>query len=458
MEFLLFKQILFSFLLGLLVGIQREKMRVRLGGMRTFPLICVFGTVCAFLAHEFGSWVLLGGFLSLALVCVVPHLTQLVLYMVQAHEPTPTNPDRPDLDKADEQLVLPPTDDSFQPIDPKDRDFGITTLMAAMLMFGVGALITVEGMLPVAVIIGGAVAILLQFKIELHSVLDRLKDSDMKAIMQFVLISCVILPILPNRTFGPYDAFNPFEAWLMVVLIVGMSLGGYIVYMFLGQNAGIFLGGFLGGAISSTATTISYSKRAQLAPSTRTVSAIVIMIASTVVFIRVLVEIAIVSPRFLAVAAGPVCTLMVLTFIPAVLLWLGVSKAPPPMPDQKNPTQLKSAFMFGAIYSLVKFALAVAKVHAGPAGMLVVAALSGLTDMDAITLSTARMAEADIAAGDAAQYMSTGWRMILIAAVSNLFFKSLIVASIADRKFFWMIVRLFLIPFIGGIAIIFLWP
>ncbi len=441
MEFLLFKQLALSFFLGLLVGIQREKMRVRLGGMRTFPLISVFGTVCALLAGRYGNWVLLGGMLSLAVVSVVPHLTQLVLYMMQAHEPEP----------------LSPVDGRPLNTDQKDRDFGITTLMSALLLFAVGALLTVPNMIPVAVVVGGGIAILLQFKLELHSVLDRLQDSDMRAIMQFVLISCVILPILPNESYGPYQAFNPFEAWLMVVLIVGMSLGGYIVYMFLGQNAGIFLGGFLGGAISSTATTISYSKQAQSAPSTRTASAVVIMIASTVVFVRVLVEITIVSPKFLEICIGPICGLMILTMVPALLLWLGVRKGAPSMPEQKNPTQLKSALTFGLIYSGVKFALAVAQQEAGEYGMLAVSALSGLTDMDAITLSTARLAQSSIEAGVDAPILTDGWRMILIAAISNLLFKSLIVASIADRRFLWMVVRLFSIPFVGGILILIFW-
>ncbi len=441
MEFLLFKQLALSFLLGLLVGIQREKMRVRLGGMRTFPLISVFGTVCALLSMKFGNWILCGGMLSLAMICVVPHLTQLVLYMMRSNEPEPHSP----------------VDGKPLNTDQKDRDFGITTLMAAMLLFAVGALLTVPNMMPVAVVVGGGIAILLQFKLELHSVLDRLQDSDMRAIMQFALISCVILPILPNESYGPYKAFNPFEAWLMVVLIVGMSLGGYIVYMFLGQNAGIFLGGFLGGAISSTATTISYSKQAQASPSTSTASAIVIMIASTVVFIRVLVEISIVSPQFLGTCIGPICCLMLLTMVPAMLLWLGVRKAPPPMPDQKNPTQLKSALMFGLLYSGVKFALAVAQAEAGEFGLLAVSALSGLTDMDAITLSTARLAQMQIEAGKETPLLVDGWRMILIAAMSNLVFKSLIVASIADRRFFWTIIRLFSIPFVGGILILMFW-
>ncbi len=127
--------------------------------------------------------------------------------------------------------------------------------------------------------------------------------------MQFVLISCIILPVLPNQNFGPskllglsthaLDVFNPFETWLMVVLIVGMSLGGYIVYKFFGGNAGILLGGVLGGAISSTATTVSYSQRANDNSFDRRIAAIVIMIASAVSFVRVLIAVLVVSPDFL---------------------------------------------------------------------------------------------------------------------------------------------------------------
>ena len=126
----------------------------------------------------------------------------------------------------------------------------------------------------VAVAVGGTVAVLLQFKPELHGIAEKLGDEDLRAIMQFVLISCIILPILPNEQFGlshlfpqfpaELDVFNPYFTWLMVVLIVGMSLGGYILYKFLGQNAGIFLGGVLGGIISSTAATVSYSRQARL--------------------------------------------------------------------------------------------------------------------------------------------------------------------------------------------------
>ena len=161
-----------------------------------------------------------------------------------------------------------------QPLD-QPTNGGATTDVTILLMYAVGALL-VTGPIAVAVAIGGAAAVLLQFKPELHGFAQRLGDQDLRAIMQFVLITCIILPLLPHRTiplpfwpdppYGYLNVFNPFEIWLMVVLIVGMSLGGYILYKFLGQDAGTLFGGILGGAISSTATTVSYARMVRSDP------------------------------------------------------------------------------------------------------------------------------------------------------------------------------------------------
>ncbi|HBO44077.1 MAG TPA: MgtC/SapB family protein, partial [Planctomycetaceae bacterium] len=247
----LFGQLGISLLLGLLVGLQREH-AAAMAGLRTFPLITLLGSVAAMLGLEFGGWVVAAGWIGVLGILVTAKLLKI-----------------------------------------KQADFshGTTTDAAVLLMFGVGALLVV-GPMVVAVAIGGGVAVLLQFKPELHDFSRRLGDADLRAIMQFVLITCIILPVLPNKTYGPLDVLNPREIWLMVVLIVGMSLGGYITYKFLGRNARILLGGFLGGAISSTATTASYSRRAGGDSLGLSAAAVVILIASTVVFGRVLIEIA----------------------------------------------------------------------------------------------------------------------------------------------------------------------
>ena len=233
MESTVFAQLGISLLLGLLVGLQREHAASGIAGMRTFPLITVLGTLSALMAPSLGNWIIPAAMFGLAAVIVVGHVVQL-------------------------RQVEPHT--------------GTTTDMAMLVMFAVGAYLVV-GPMVVAVAVGGGVAVLLQYKPEMHRVAQKLGDEDLRAIMQFVLISCIILPVLPNKNFGPssllglttnaLDVFNPFETWLMVVLIVGMSLGGYIFYKFFGRDAGILLGGVLGGAISSTAATVSYARRAK---------------------------------------------------------------------------------------------------------------------------------------------------------------------------------------------------
>ena len=183
-------------------------------------------------------------------------------------------------------------------------DPGLTTEVAMLLMFAVGAYLVI-GHKEVAIAIGGGVAVLLQAKGQMHGVARRLGDEDLKAIMQFALLSLVILPVLPNRAYGPYAVLNPHHIWLMVCLIVGISLGGYIVYKFVGEKAGIVLGGILGGLISSTATTVSYARRSAEAPKSSAGAAIVVMIASTVVFVRVLLIIGLLSPTFFPTALPP---------------------------------------------------------------------------------------------------------------------------------------------------------
>ena len=405
-----FLQLGLSVLLGLLVGLQREHADATVG-VRTFPLITVLGTITTLLAPTLGGWVVAAGLLAVVGILIINKSGRLKR---------------------------------------KEYTHGTTTDMAGLVMYAVGALIVVTPMaIPVAV--GGGVAVLLQFKPELHALVRKLGDKDLVGIMQFVLITCIILPVLPTGPYGPegLKVFNPFETWLMVVLIVGMNVGGYIVYKLMGRDAGIMLGGVLGGAISSTATTVSYSRQAHARQIGPTAAAIVILIASTVVFVRVLIEIAVVSPAFLQNSVPHIGIMMGLTAIPSVALWFRERHRPAQMPEQENPTQLKAAIFFGLMYAGVLFALALMQKFYGQQGLYVVAALSGMTDMDAITLSTARLAR------DGDQLiLHEGWRMIVVAIMANLVFKAGIVGAMAGSKLFLRISLLFLIPFIGGVAML----
>jgi uncharacterized membrane protein (DUF4010 family) len=377
MDLIVLQQLAVSFGLGLLLGLQRERTESSIGGIRTFPLIALFGTVCALLGKTFGGWLVAAGLLALVAIVVYSN---------------------------------------FAKMKSGDIDPGMTTEVAALLLYGLGAYVVIGSMI-VAVVVGGAMAVLLHFKKPLHALAGAIGERDMRAIMQFVLLSLVILPVLPHQDFGPYGIWNPFQIWLMVVLIVGISLTGYIAYKFLGAQRGTLLAGVLGGLISSTATTVSYARRTMENTKIVNLAAVVIMIASCISLGRVLIEMAVVAPVAFASMAPPVAAILAVSIIIAVAMFVRQPSRDAQMPEQKNPAELKTAFIFAAIYAIVLVAVAVAKEHFGSAGFYAVAIVSGLTDMDAITLSLARLVESG------RTDPSTGWRAILIAAMSNLVFK-----------------------------------
>jgi uncharacterized membrane protein (DUF4010 family) len=407
-----FQQLGIALGLGLLVGLQRERAATGLAGVRTFPLVTILGTVCAMLALSLGGFVVAVGMIAVAGMIVIGNLAKF----------------------------------RQGEVDP-----GLTTEIAMLLMFAVGAYLVV-GHKGVAIAIGGGVAVLLQYKGPLHRTVARLGDDDLRAIMQLAMISLVILPVLPDRAYGPYSVLNPRNIWWMVVLIVGISLGGYIVYKLWGGKAGVILSGILGGVISSTATTVSYSKRTADVPESGQLAATVIIIASTVVYARLLLEIAVVAPAFLLTASGPLAVMLIIMSVLSVAMLVKNRNKKDEMPVQENPSELKSALIFALVYAIVIFAVAAAKNRFGNKGLYFVAALSGLTDVDAITLSTSRLVTSGtLAALD-------GWRLVILASTANLAFKFAIIAVIGHRQLLTKVAAPYGIAVAAGITLLILWP
>ncbi|HKI05724.1 MAG TPA: MgtC/SapB family protein [Thermoanaerobaculia bacterium] len=407
-----FLQLAVALGLGLLVGLQRERADSAIAGIRTFALITLFGALAAQLGRVFGGWVVAAGLLVVAAFVVSGNLVRL-----RKGEAEP----------------------------------GQTTELAAVLMYGIGAWVVV-GAMPVAVALGGTVAVLLHLREPLHRLVGRIGEGDLKAIMQFVVIALVILPILPDQAFGPYGVLNPYQIWWMVVLIVGLSLLGYVAFKLFGSGAGTVLSGVLGGAISSTATTVTYARRTREAPESSRLAALVVMIASTVVFVRLLVEVALVARgRFLELAP-PLAAMLGVAVALSLAAWLAGRREKAEPPEAGNPAELKSALVFGALYAVILLAVAFAQERFGKAGLFTVAALSGLTDVDAITLSTARL----VSGGGLDP--GTGWRAILLAALSNLVFKAGLVAVLGSWRMFGRIAVLFGAALAAGGLIFWFWP
>jgi len=398
--------------LGILVGLQREWAGPHLAGIRTFTLITLLGTVLGLLAKD-QAWLAPAGLLAVAAIVVGA-------YIVRSSEAGHTT--------------------------------GLTTAVAALLMYSAGMAVGV-GKIEIGILVGGAVAVLLQWKQALHGIVERFGENDIRAIMQMVLIGLIVFPVLPNKSYGPYEVLNPAEIWLMVVLICGISLGSYLAYRFVGARAGTLLGAVLGGLISSTATTVSHARRSRKAKRAQAVPAVVIMAASTVVFIRVFIEIAIVAPGLLASLLPQLGVMASWMFvITGVLWWIARDEHDVSAPHPGDPLQLRAAMVFGLLYVAVLLGVAVAKQHLGDRALYGVAALSGLTDMDAITLSTAQLTKKGSIATD------VGWRMIMIGAMSNIVFKAIVVAVLGNRRTLKIVATAFGLSLAGGALLLALWP
>ncbi len=408
----LFEPLAIALGVGLLVGMQRERKTSSIAGIRTFPLITILGSLSALLADAFNGWVLAAGFLAVSTMLLVGDLEQ---------------------------------------FGKGEINLGLTTEMAGLVMFGVGAAL-IKGYTAPAIAVSGVVVVLLHWKQPLQNFVNKISESDFKAIIQLVLIGLVVLPVLPNQTYGWYNVLNPYKIWLMVVLISGISLIAYVAYKLLGARVGAILGGALGGFISSTATTVSFSRQTKTHSDAAPMASLVILIASTTVFGRILLEIGIVAPEFLPSAAAPLGIVMGLMAILCVICFLRVGGNSIDNPTHNNPAQLKVAIIFGGLYAVILLAVAAAKVHFGTGGMYLVAMLSGLTDMDAITLSTAELVKTGRVTTD------TGWRVILLAALSNLVFKGGAVAVLGSRSLLISISILFSIALTGGGLLLAFWP
>lgn len=345
-------QFLTSLAIGLLIGLERERNPSAKAGLRTFALVALFGTLSALLATKTDSpWLLIAGLLTVAGMIIAAYIN---------------NPG-------------------------EENDPGTTTVVALVLCYGLGAMVW-YGLAKLAVMLAIGVTVLLYFKPELRGLTQRLTRRDLVAVLQFSVLTFIILPILPDQDYGPYNAFNPHQAWLMVVLISGISLTGYAALYAVGIRYGAPLLGFFGGLVSSTATTLIYAKRSKNNPAMLNLAASVIVIASMVVLLRLLVLSSVVAygalPSLLPVLAGG----LLFGLMVALYNWRKMSHATELyVPETSNPAELHTAIGFGLLYVAVLLAAAWMKDLAGSQGLYAVALVSGLTDVDAITLSSLRL-------------------------------------------------------------------
>jgi len=391
----LLKDLGVSLALGGIIGIQRQRSGSDVGGIRTFPILAAIGTFLAILAPPGArAWVLLGGMLAVTALLI--------------------------------------NSNQMRPIER--RDPGMTTEVAALLTVLIGAQVHI-GPQIVAIAMGIILLGILELKTELHAFAERLQNRDITAILQFGLVTFIILPVLPSENLvllasdpdSVLNMFNPQKTWKMVVLVAGMGLAGYVGLKMVGARYGMLLSGFLGGLVSSTATTMTFARRSKENEALSTIGAVVVMLACTMLFFRVTAEAAVVHAPMTPVLATRFAAMLGADLL--VMLWLwrraGTARDASP-PDVKNPCDLKTAVTFGFMYSGILIALALCKRYIGESGLYVAALVSGLTDMDAITLSTAGMASRNEISNE------TAANLVVVATIANTAFKATMASALAS--------------------------
>ncbi|MFP4648229.1 MAG: MgtC/SapB family protein [Halorhodospira sp.] len=379
---------------GLLIGLERgwndreaaEGQRV--AGLRTFALIGLLGGVSALLADTFGGGIIGFGFVALAVTLTVAHLKS----------------------------------------SRRTADYGITSQVASLATFALGATAVAGHPAPAA---AGAVitATLLGLKPELHEWLRRLNRRELIAALQLGLISVVVLPLLPDVGYGPGGALNPYALWWLVVLITAISFIGHFAIRVAGERRGLLFTGLAGGLASSTALTLSFARigreRAMLHPWL----AVGVVVAASTMFLRMLVEVALVNPDLLIEAVSVLGAMAVAGFGLAGLILLRPREAPQGGAGVEGvrPFQLKVALQFAAVLAVIGVLSEVTGDWLGDRGLYLLALLSGVADVDAITLSLARMTERGLAPEVAVRGM-------VLAAMINTAVKALMVVVIAGGR------------------------
>ncbi len=375
-----------SLALGFLIGLERERNPAARAGVRTFALTSMFGTLAALLASQSGTpWILAAALLAVATFIITAYLGE------------------------------------------KSAEPGTTTQIALLVCFSLGAMVW-YGEQTLAIMLAIVTTALLYYKTELEGISKGLSRLDLVSILQFAVVTFIVLPILPNQNMGPFGALNPYQVWLMVVLISGVSLAGYVALRLFGERNGGVLLGLLGGLVSSTATTLVYTKHARAEPEMRRLAISVILLANLVVLPRLAILASVLSPALLPRLLPVLGSGLLLGLLFTLFHLRRQPQEKLPMPGMTNPAELRTALSFALLYALVLLASAWLSNIAGDKGLYAVALASGLVDVDAIALSSMRL----LHLGQLAQGQVVA--AITLALLANLAFKWSVVLTIGGRS------------------------
>lgn len=421
-----------SLAVGLLIGLERgwrERERPeggRVAGLRTFALIGLFGGVSAQLRGAFGPWVLAAGLIALALLAVV----------------------------------------SYSAWVRSSGRLSATTSIAALLTYLLGAL-AASGSPALAAAAAVVATVLLDLKSTLHRWLQRIEARELSAALQMLVLSVVILPLLPDQGYGPYEALNPYTLWWAVVLVSGLSLGGHIAMRASGPRRGLLWTGLLGGLASSTAATLALARQARQDSALREAANAGIQAACGVMFLRMTLIAASLAPALGRALLLPFVIAGAVQLALALLQWRRVggpwapsSLVPPESPAAAEeapveggapPFDLSVALGFAAFLGVMAVLGQAAHELFGRTGLFGLSLLSGLADVDAILITLARMIAAS---GGTAVGLTLGAAVVaaMLAAASNLASKIGIAWVAGDAALGWQVAAGYALTLAAGLA------
>lgn len=327
---------------------------------------------------------------------------------------------------------------------------GMTSEIAMLLTFLLGSLALTEEHQVLAAAGAVVVALLLSLKDVLHNMLRRLTANELFGALKLLFISVVLLPVLPNRGYGPWQAFNPYATWWMVVLIAAIGFAAYMATRLVGTRHGLLLTALLGGMVSSTAMTLTLSRLHRDARLHRLL-ACGLLATSALMFPRVLLEVGLINPALLSGLLWPMGAATLIYVGGAFLHYRGSGRelVEGGEPLLRNPCELGPALRFAALLVLILFLVEAGQHWLGDAGVYLVALLAGLSDVDAITLSLARNAQNGLAEQVAV-------RGIFLAALSNSLVKGILIAMIGGSRLARLTLPVMAAGLLGGLATLWL--
>ena len=406
-------QLATALLLGALTGLERgwatreQKPGERVAGIRTYALVGLLGGIAALLSLKVTPWVLPAGLLAVCTAAVMAYRARM-LHM---------------------------------------RDYSITGIIGILLTFCFGAM-AVAVDITVAATAAVITTIILDNKNEIHSALNRLQEHELDAALKLLLISVVMLPLLPNEGIGPNGMLNPYEIWWMVVLIASISFIGYFAMRVGGTEKGILFTSLFAGLASSTALTLHFSRLARQTPQISPLLSSGILLACGTMYLRVLLYCAMINPALLGNLTIPLLVMTLVLYLPALLIWRkhrnGTRVEQPAL--HNNPLDLKSALTLGVLLTLILLMASVLQQWLGNTGIYVLATISGITDVDAITLSLTRMSQTGLAS-------TTVIIGIIIASSVNNLMKAGMAISIGGRAMLMRVALPILLSLLAGLVV-----